>query len=594
MKKVYFLFLIIFMALVFSTSLFAQAQISPSDIDKAIKAQDDVVAKEQNRLKAEEDKSNLETAQKPFPKVEFEELALPEVTTGNIPSFNIRVIIFEGANHLSDFTQLDLKAPFLNTYMTINDINTLVRNITNKYIEAGYITTRVYIPKQNLKEGVLRLKIIEGIIEEIKGEGLTDLQIFMAFPFMKGGVLNLRTIEQGLDQVNRLNSKYATVKLVPSQKTLGASIVVIQCKDVQNSRILGSIRYDNFSEQRFTAFPNSYDLAKDNLFGILDIWKLNYGQQFQNQHRFNNTLALNLSVPLGFFTLTGSYSVFDYLNLINGTERNFLASGKTQTNKVQLDATVFRNQTAKTNIYTNLIAKDTVSFIEDTKSDVGSRKLVMLSVGMNQSLNTDFGFFSINFFYTQGLRNLGASLDTPGLPTITPKAQFKKLSLDTTWVKMQDFFSLPLKLQSNLVAQYSPSTLYSSERISIGDFYTVRGYPGIYQGDWGFYSRNEVSYAFPNILSSLINLDAIDLIRYITSAQVQMFEAVDGGFVYQTGGTALNGKEGIVYLTSVSAGFRYPTKYLNLEITYSAPLWATANIERYFGGLFYLSGTITL
>ena len=45
------------------------------------------------------------------------------------------------------------------------------------------------------------------------------------------------------------------------------------------------------------------------------------------------------------------------------------------------------------------------------------------------------------------------------------------------------------------VGQYSPDVLYGSEKISMGDEYTVRGYKGdSISGDKGYYVKNEFAY----------------------------------------------------------------------------------------------------
>ena len=103
-------------------------------------------------------------------------------------------------------------------HISLPQINQMLNKITDLYIEKGYITSRAYMtmPQKRLKRGILEIKIVEGKLSKVEGLGLG--QVLTAFPFMIGGVLNLRDIEQGIDQLNRLPSNSATMDIKPDDK----------------------------------------------------------------------------------------------------------------------------------------------------------------------------------------------------------------------------------------------------------------------------------------------------------------------------------------------------------------------------------------
>lgn len=70
--------------------------------------------------------------------------------------------------------------------MGIGEINKLMRDVTNYYVDKGYVTARVAIPQQDMKSGNLQILVIEGTIEDIilnENTWRDKAQVNMAFPF---------------------------------------------------------------------------------------------------------------------------------------------------------------------------------------------------------------------------------------------------------------------------------------------------------------------------------------------------------------------------------------------------------------------------
>ncbi|MEH6578316.1 MAG: POTRA domain-containing protein [Amphritea sp.] len=87
---------------------------------------------------------------------------------------------------------------------------------------------RVYIPKQNLNSGTAIIKIVEGYVESIRFENDAEqprLELRSTFPGMLNKPFNFRDLEQGMEQLDRLQSNGATVRLLPG-KDVRATVVV--------------------------------------------------------------------------------------------------------------------------------------------------------------------------------------------------------------------------------------------------------------------------------------------------------------------------------------------------------------------------------
>lgn len=91
------------------------------------------------------------------------------------------------------------------------------------------MTSRAYLPQQDMSKGHLQVLVVEGKLEGLKGADnskLTDRELAMAFPGKSGEILNLREIEQAVDQLNRLPSNQAQMELTPGEAVGGSSVLV--------------------------------------------------------------------------------------------------------------------------------------------------------------------------------------------------------------------------------------------------------------------------------------------------------------------------------------------------------------------------------
>lgn len=92
--------------------------------------------------------------------------------------------------------------------------------ITNHYADQGLVTSRAYLPLQDLSQGHLRVLVMEGNLEGLKGANKSkhlDRELARFFSGNNGGLLSLREIEQAIDQLICLPSNQAQMELIPGQ-----------------------------------------------------------------------------------------------------------------------------------------------------------------------------------------------------------------------------------------------------------------------------------------------------------------------------------------------------------------------------------------
>lgn len=183
----------------------------------------DLIRERQNRL-LEEQRRRLEDL-KELPGKEVK----PATPTAPVDSrcFPIKTIELKGADNLSATERERLIKPYIDKCLGVAQLNQLLKAVTDHYIDKGMVTSRAYLPQQDLSKGHLQVLVVEGKLEGLKGADdskLSARELAMAFPGKNGDLLNLREIEQAIDQLNRLPSNQAQMELAPAMPS-----AVVRC-----------------------------------------------------------------------------------------------------------------------------------------------------------------------------------------------------------------------------------------------------------------------------------------------------------------------------------------------------------------------------
>lgn len=411
------------------------------------------------------------------------------------PCFQIDRLTVEGATLLSPDQLLAITGKYVPNCMQGADIQAVMRELDAAYADQGYITSKTYIPAQNLQSGELILSMLEGKVEDIllidaekqiqskRGER----QLETAFPGAEGELFQLRDFEQGLDQMNRLASVEAILKLQPGEEA-GGSYVIVQ--RVQEDRVRGYVRLDNQGAESTGRNKLSFDLETDDLFGVNDSWNFGYlGSEN------TNALSISGSIPYGYWTFETDLSYSEYLTPLNALSELF---GTSSSAALKGRYVAHRDQTTTTELNFGLRVRKSDRFINDVR--LTPQNLTTLSVGGKYLRLGDKARNSYDATLTFGTSFFGADVDDPDTESDIPRAQFFKI--DAGWQR-QGALGQVGTLVTDLRAQWSPHTLYGSEQMSLGSFSTVRGYDvSVATGDMGLYMRNDL-YLTPEIWSFL-------------------------------------------------------------------------------------------
>ncbi len=466
--------------LVFGASLFISnlmaAPVTPGDLDV-------IQNQQQQRLQKDQQQRDALT--------QSHQVGVPQNVTAPAsgPCFDIRQISVQQATLISPDMQAKLVAPYINQCLSLARINQLVRAISEWYVQRGYITSRAFLTEQNLSLGVLTITVLEGRLEEIRLQGASSRQLKMAFPTGAGRILNLRDIEQGMEQINRLRTTPVQIEIIPSAKP-GYSIINLTSKP-EFPLTLG-LNMNN-SGQRSTGIGQlSASLTGNDLLGVADRWFVSGGRSsaFSDWRDAQNFQA-GVSVPYGYGLLDYSYSWSNYHSRFNANNFDWYSFGDNISHRLTGSWALFRNGQIKTGVQLGLNHYVSHNWLNQTLLQSSSRKLTSLQMGFNHTQKVAGGVATLNPMLSRGMPWFDAESDS-GKSDNLAKAEFRKWSVSSSY---QRPMTQKMWWLSSFYAQWSHDRLYGSERLTIGGENSVRGYKEQYlSGDVGGYLRNELNY----------------------------------------------------------------------------------------------------
>lgn len=537
--------------------------------DSVIEQQSEQLLREQQRqLMMEERERNLEELERSLTPIEPPTpRPVPEKEAPQ-PCFDITRIELRGADNLFEFEKQALIEPYLNRCLTAQDIDKLRVDIDRYYIEQGWILTRAYLlPGQNLKEGVLIFKVLEGKIDRIKlnDNSLGDrLQAYMAFPGMQDEVAYIRDIEQGLEQINRLASNRATVDIVPAKDKPGYGNILVTNKPRNRFRYYAG--YHNLGAQSTGQEQGSLTADVDNLLYLNDNWRLSASEYTGNDtdQQDSDSVSLNLGIPYGYWILQLNSARSTYLTTIRDTSGDFRLSGDATTHKLAASRVVHRDKYSKTSLGVDLTHKDNNTFLEDVRLDTSSRKLTIITLDARHMSRRPGKLWLFNLSYSRGMDLFDAVRDGPVRDDNVPRGQFERWGVDVSTVLDMDWLGNDWSYRGILAGQYSRDPLFGSEQISLGDSGSVRGFRNSpVAGDSGIYLRND-----------LVWQPAPDS-RWLKGLRLSL--GVDGGLVRAKNDNIANSGEGDAVLTGLALGVQHSLgwarhQHLSWSATWAVPL----------------------
>lgn len=409
------------------------------------------------------------------------------------PCFTVRQVALDGApaDWLAWLMPLTQRA--VGRCLDVGAINQLVASLTDAIVARGFVTSRVYVPEQNLQSGQLHLVVLPGRIQAIRRkDGSARRELDSAFPSGPGDLLNVRDLEQGLEQLQRPGSQQATMELVPGD-TPGESIVEVTL--TQARPLHASLAVENSGQTSTGKNQLTAQVVADDLLQLNDVLTLNQSQDAGAfSHLGSQAQTVSWLVPWGNWSAFASYSTSGYRQTVDTGLQQLDSTGLSRNSQFTLTRLLHRDQTSKTELALSLTHKAARSFIEGSELVTQRQDLSYLGLQLNHRHYLGDSVLNASLGYSRGVPLWGGqddSLATLGGPTARPEIYSASLDWRLPWQAFgqQGAYSVGLK------GQYSPSLLFATDQFGVGGHYTVRGFDAdSLDGNNGWSWRNELSW----------------------------------------------------------------------------------------------------
>ncbi|WP_353154713.1 ShlB/FhaC/HecB family hemolysin secretion/activation protein [Herminiimonas fonticola] len=457
-------------------------------------------------LRQQERERQLRLQQEQTPDVRLQAPATPTTTllpTNESPCFRIDHIALTGdaAEHFQFGLQsvIDGEDTPIGRCLGVNGINLVVNRIQNAIVDKGFVTTRVLVSPQDLKTGHLTLTVIPGRVRNIRFASDTDPRgtQWNAIPIRSGDILNLRDIEQGLENFKRVPTAAADIKIEAAEgegALPGQSDLVISYQQSFPFRV--SVSVDDSGSKATGKYQGGLTLSYDNWWTLNDLFYISINHDLgggDQGARGTRGGVMHYSVPFGYWTLSTTATRNRYFQTIAGLNQSYVYSGTSASNDLKLSRVVYRDAQRKTTVAVRAYIKESDNFIDDTEVETQRRRTAgwELSIGHREFMGINT--LDMNLAYRHGtgaFQALEAPEDKFGEGASHPQVWSADVSLSVPFQLAQQ----NLRYLGALRAQWNDTPLVPQDRFAIGGRYSVRGFDGdmMLSADRGWTLRNDI------------------------------------------------------------------------------------------------------
>ncbi|MGU9760053.1 ShlB/FhaC/HecB family hemolysin secretion/activation protein [Serratia marcescens] len=475
------------------TGTFPGMAATPSDAPE--RAASTIDAREQQRQQARERALLEQNTPQADARLSRPEAVLPDYPVNESPCFTINrlTLVGDAAGHFQ--WALDAAADARGRCLGSQGIVLAINKVQNAILAKGYVTTRVMAQEQDLTTGVLALTLQPGRIGDIRFEEPVSWRgrLWNAIPASRGDILNLRDIEQGLENFRRVPSANADIKIVPGVED-GTSDLQVNWHEGRPIRL--SLGLDDSGSKSTGRYLGSATLAIDAPFAQNDLFYANIGKDvFQHGPFGNRSHTLNYFFPVGYWAFSANYNDYTYHQNIPNANEVLRYSGKSDNIQLTVSRLLYRDQSHKTTLNLRGYRKHSTNAVDDVDIASQKRRTAGWELGLNQRSYFGTTTLDANINWRRGTGAFNA-LPAPEESRHEGSARTGILLGDLGINRPFSWGEQPWRVYTSVRGQWSPNALTPQERMAIGGRYTVRGFDGeqMLSGEKGLLWRNEIAW----------------------------------------------------------------------------------------------------
>jgi hemolysin activation/secretion protein len=501
--------------------------------------------------------------------------------------------------------------PLASTCIGNDEVKAILAAINETYADQGYVATQGYLPEQDLRAAkVLIINVIAGRIDKVvyrenRGEEalgfserfskgwtrikeakgpwsfvsgvsqfidkiddpLDDFQLlpraltakaklWNTFITDTGDVVQIDAIQQGVDQINRVASSKAQVKLEPGSAP-ATSVVVVENAGEDSFRVNAGYELNGADiNGSGNTIPSRFklDVAKDNFIGINDAWRISYAGGLDS-----NEVRGAFSVPFRRLTFSLDAGYSESLSEVTPGVELFTQDG---TVTAALGYLLYRSRDRQVTLDNSLAWRNNERFLNG--ASLSPQTIPHARIGITEVRTFETLQVSYGIGLDQGLSIMNATEDPVDIMPSAPRAQFFKVDGQASVSKAFENIGM---LRVDLNAQWTDHPLYSDDQLVLGSISSVRGFTnGAVRADRGVIVRTEFTPGFS--VASLVESRKDDWVFAYEALQgLQPYVFAD----YGVGRDIANHET--LERAGIGAGLRYRQGRVTLDASIGEPVY---------------------
>ncbi|CAO96997.1 ShlB/FhaC/HecB family hemolysin secretion/activation protein [Erwinia tasmaniensis] len=423
------------------------------------------------------------------------EAVLPDYPVNESPCFTINRLTLVGESAARFQWALDAAADAKGRCLGGQGIVLAINKVQNALLAKGYVTTRVMAQEQDLTQNVLTLTMQPGRIGEIRFDEPVSWRgrLWNVIPASSGDILNLRDIEQGLENFRRVPSANADIKIVPGAQEATSDL---QVNWHEGRPVRLTLGLDDSGSKSTGRYLGSATLALDAPFAQNDLFYANIGKDlFQHGPFGNRSHALNYFFPLGYWAFSANYNDYTYHQNIPNANEVMSYSGKSDNVQLTLSRLLYRDQSHKTTLNLRSYRKHSTNAVDSVDMVSQKRRTAGWELGLNQRSYFGTTTLDANISWRRGTGAFNA-LPAPEESRHEGSARTGMLLGDLGINQPFTWSEQPWRYYTSVRGQWSAKALTPQERMAVAGRYTVRGFDGeqVLSGEKGLLWRNEIAW----------------------------------------------------------------------------------------------------
>ena len=414
----------------------------------------------------------------------------------------VKNFLFNGNKLLTDQELQTVVAKWKDKTLTFDELQSVITDIQEYYSSKNRIG-KALLPEQEIKNGIVSIKIVEGVLGEVVVEQTSPnprMSVETVKKYFKGekdsAYIDTKDLQRKIFILNDL-AGISAVGTYEQGKKEGESNFKVAVEDTPFFK--GEVSAANFGSKSTGSNQALINASLNNISGIGDLFAVN-GIKSSGSDYVQGSYAIPIMHEGLKLALNASKLNYKTLSSFSSTNQS---EGDSKTYGANATYPVYRTDRVSVNAKVGFETKEYLNTNSLTAVTISDYKIDNMIAGLNGYLyNSDRSSISYNANLTFGRLKINDATQSASDSTAAKtKGSFEKLAFNISRNQ-----SLPDLFNTNWLVSVDGQTanknLNSSEQLSLGGPYAVRAYPtGQGSGSQGVIIKTELQYPYDKNLS---------------------------------------------------------------------------------------------